>query len=445
MSATMCAMAKTAESRPATHAVIAGTDDSARYAARILMAGEPSRSLRVALNAFLEYYMRTLSLEIVSVDSSRELRRFVDLPWRLYNAADHPQWIPPLRIAVRDALDRKANPFYRTADRQLFLAMRDGTPVGRIAAIENRAHNEFHHDRVGFFGFFECEDDQEVASALFTSAETWLRARRLDTMRGPMNPSTNHECGMLVRGFEWHPMIMTTWNPPYYATLAEQAGFTKAKDLLAYFFPAEGPQAFQLPNRVRLIAERALRGKTLTFRELDLKNFGPEVERCWEIYNSAWESNWGFFPMSRDSFVHEAQVLKYIVNPRFTLMVEVNGEPAGFMIIVPDFHHAYKAVGNGRLLPTGLFKLLAAKPRLRTGRIMILGAKAEYRNRGIFGLLTSEMVRRAKTYGMVGAEASWILEDNDRLNRPLESLGAKEYRRWRIYDRPVPSTMASVL
>lgn len=384
-----------------------------------------------------------MSLAILSVDSSRELRRFIDLPWQIYNAADHPQWVPPLRIAVRDALDKKSNPFYRTADRQLFLATRNGTPVGRIAAIENRAHNEFHNDRVGFFGFFECREDQEAANALFAAAETWLRSRGLDTMRGPMNPSTNHECGMLVRGFRQHPMIMTTWNPRYYSTLAEQAGFTKAKDLLAYFFPAVGPQAFQLPDRVRLLAERALRGKTLTFRELDLKKFGPEVDRCWEIYNSAWESNWGFFPMSRDSFVHEAQVLKYIVNPHLTLMAEVNGEPAGFMIIVPDFHHAYKSIGNGRLLPTGLFKLLAAKPRIRTGRIMILGAKPEYRRRGIFPLFANELFERAKTYGVQAAEASWILEDNDKLNRPLESMGAKEYRRWRIYDRPVSPSAAT--
>jgi len=180
-----------------------------------------------------------VSLDIVSVDSSRDLRRFVDLPWQIYNAADHPQWVPPLRIAVRDALDRKANPFYQTAERQLFLAMRNGAPVGRIAAIENRAHNEFHRDRVGFFGFFECRNDQEAANALFDAAEAWLGSRQLDTMRGPMNPSTNHECGMLVGGFDQHPMIMTTWNPPYYSTLTEQAGFAKAKDLLAYLFNAD--------------------------------------------------------------------------------------------------------------------------------------------------------------------------------------------------------------
>ena len=378
-----------------------------------------------------------MSLEIIPVESSRELRRFIDLPWKIYNAADHPQWVPPLRIAVRDALDRKGNPFYREADRALFLALRNGTPVGRIAAIENRAHNAFHADRVGFFGFFECMNDQEAANALFAAAETWLRGRGLDTMRGPTNPSTNHECGLLVRGFRWHPMIMTTWNPRYYSTLVEGAGFSKAKDLLAYFFPMQGERAFEMPERYRIHAERALRGKTLVFRQLDIKRFDAEVERCWEIYNEAWERNWGFFPMSRESFFHEAKVLKYIVLPQFTFMAEINGEPAGFMIIVPDFHHAFKAVGNGRLFPTGLLKLLAAKSRLKTGRIMILGAKQEYRSRGIFALFAHEMFRRGKEFGAVGAEASWILEDNDKLNRPLEALGAKEYRRWRLYDRAI--------
>ncbi len=345
--------------------------------------------------------------------------------------------MPPLRIAVRDALDVKGNPFYRTAHRQLFLALRDGAPVGRIAAIHNRAHNEFHQDRVGFFGFFECQNDPEAASSLFSVAERWLRARGLQAMRGPMNPSTNHECGMLVRGFRWHPMIMTTWNPRYYPELVEGLGFTKAKDLLAYFFPMQGERAIALPEEYDRIAKRALRNTKVTFRDINLKEFDKEVERCWEIYNSAWEKNWGFFPMSHESFLHEAKVLKYIIVPQFAFMAEVNGDPAGFMIIVPDFHHAFKAIGNGRLLPTGLFKLLAAKPRLRSGRIMILGAKPEYRRRGIFALFASEMFRRGAAYNAVGAEASWILEDNDALNKPLESLGAKEYRRWRIYERPI--------
>jgi hypothetical protein len=376
-------------------------------------------------------------IEIIRVESSRDLRRFIDLPWKIYNSDDHPQWVPPLRIAVRDALDAKANPFYKEAERALFLAVRGGKPMGRIAAIENRAHNAFHQDRVGFFGFFECANDQEAADALFRSAETWLGARGLDTMRGPTNPSTNHECGMLIDGFEQHPMIMTTWNPRYYPALVEGAGFDKAKDLLAYFFPGQGEQAFEMPDRYRKYAERALSGRTLTFRNLDLGNFKNEVERCWKIYNEAWEQNWGFFPMSRESFLHEAQVLKYIVWPQFTFMAEIDGMPAGFMIIVPDFHHAFKAVGNGRLLPTGIFKLLAAKGRIKSGRIMILGAKAEYRRRGIFALFAHEMFRRGKEFNLVGAEASWILEDNEKLRGPLEAMGAREYRRWRLYDRVI--------
>lgn len=380
-----------------------------------------------------------MTVDIIPVETSRDLRRFVDLPWRLHDRTKYPQWVPPLRIAVRDALNTKSNPFYRTADRQLFLALRNGKPVGRIAAIENRAHNEFHGDRVGFFGFFDCEGVQATANALFAAAETWLRERGRDTMRGPMNPSTNHECGLLVDGFGEHPMIMTTWNPPYYAGLLDAAGFSKAKDLIAFHFDVTADPPARLPERYTALANRALRGKSLRFRDLNLKDFANEVDRCWEIYNSAWERNWGFFPMSRESFLHEAQVLKYIVNPRFAFIAEVDGQPAGCMIVVPDFHHAFKAVGNGRLFPSGLFKILSAKRRITSGRLMILGAKEEYRRHGIFALFAFELERRYHAYGWSTLEASWILEDNDKLNRPLRDIdNSREYRRWRIYDRQIP-------
>ncbi len=380
-----------------------------------------------------------MSVDIIPVETSRDLRRFIGLPWQIYDRTQYPQWVPPLRIAVADALNTKSNPFYRTADRQLFLALRNGKAVGRIAAIENRAHNAFYGDRVGFFGFFECENDQATAKALFAAAEKWLHSRGCDTMRGPMNPSTNHECGLLIGGFEAHPMIMTTWNPPYYAGLLEAAEFGKAKDLIAFYFDLAKEQPFVMPERYRAHAERALRGKSLRFRDLDLKDFAREVDRCWEIYNAAWEKNWGFFPMSHESFLHEAQVLKYIVNPRLAFMAEVDGDPAGVMIILPDFHHLFKAIGNGRLLPTGLFKLLAGKRRLRSGRVMILGAKEEYRRRGIFALFAYEAYRRYVQDGWTAGEASWILEDNDKLNKPLRDMGAQEYRRWRIYDRQIPT------
>lgn len=378
-----------------------------------------------------------MSIDIVPVSSSRELRRFIDLPWQIYNSKDHPEWVPPLRIAVRDALDTKNNPFYREAARELFLAVRNGKPVGRIAAIENRGHNNFHDDRVGFFGFFECTEDQEAANALFDAAGSWLRERRLDTMRGPMNPSTNHDCGMLVDGFHQHPMIMTSWNPRYYPTLVDNAGFAKAKDLIAYHVPLQGEQAFKLPDRYQLHADRAMQANRFTFRDLSKRDFHREVERCWDIYNQAWEKNWGFFPMSHDCFVHEAKVIKHIGWSNFAFMAEVDGDPAGFMIIMPDYHRTFKAIGTGRLLPTGIFRILAAKRRLKTGRIMMLGVKAKYRSLGVFALFANEMYRRGKALDCIGGEASWILEDNERLNRPLQAIGLKEYRRWRIYDRAV--------
>ena len=217
-----------------------------------------------------------MTLEIIAVATRRDLRRFVGFPYRLYDEARYPNWVPPLRMAVHDALDEVKNPFYRDATRALFLALRDGQVVGRIAAIENRAHNRFHGDRVGFWGFFECEDDQEVADGLFAAAERWLSARGLDTMRGPMNPSTNYECGLLVEGFENRPSFMTAWNPPYYDTLCVRAGLAKAKDLLAFWFDGE-TTGYALPEFVSRQADRALAGGRLTFRDMDPARFDAEV------------------------------------------------------------------------------------------------------------------------------------------------------------------------
>jgi hypothetical protein len=376
-----------------------------------------------------------VSLRIDTVQSRRELARFIDLPWQIYNATDHPQWVPPLRMAVAEALDRKRNPFYQRADRELFVATRNGRIVGRIAAIENRSHNAFHEDRVGFFGFFESANDPEAAAALFAAAERWLRDRNLDTIRGPMSPSTNHECGMLVQGFRWPPMLMTTWNPRYYPALVEQSGLAKTKDLVAYFVPLTGKHAFKLPDRFARHAQRARDESEVTFRDLDLGNFKREIDVCWDVYNSAWEKNWGFVPMSREEFVFTAKEMKMLLLPQFAFIAEVKGEPAGFMLNIPDYNHAFKAIGNGRLFPTGIFKLLAAKRRIKVGRMMALGVKPQFRSRSIFALFAHELYRRAIEYDAVGGEASWILEDNAAMIQPMEALGAKVYRRWRIYEK----------
>jgi hypothetical protein len=375
-----------------------------------------------------------MTVEIRTVESRRDLRRFVDFPWRLYNRREHPQWVPPLKMSVFDALDRRGNPFYLHAERKLFLAWRDGAPVGRIAAIENRAHNRFHDDRVGFWGFFECIDDQEVANALFAAAQTWLEARGLDVIRGPMNPSTNYECGLLVDGFEHRPTFMTAWNPSYYDALCVGAGFVKAKDLLGFWFPATEP-GYRLPEFVERQAERAIAGGRITFRDLDPRHFEREVAACWDIYNDAWERNWGFVPMSRPEFEHMAKDMKQLLWPQLAFMASVDGEPAGFMLAVPDYNEALIHNRNGGLFPLGLLRLLRGKRTIKTARVMALGVKRSFRSRSILALFTHEVMRRGLAMGKIGAEASWLLEDNQLIVKPMRAMGAREWHRWRVYDR----------
>jgi hypothetical protein len=375
-------------------------------------------------------------VQITPVRSRRDLTRFIDVPWHLFDRRRFPAWVPPLRISVKDVLSTK-NPFYRNADRELFIATDNGKLVGRIAALENRAHNRFHDDRVGFFGFFECIDDQPAADALFAAAEGWLKARGLTTMRGPMNPSTNHECGLLIEGFDVHPVFMTNWNPAYFLPLLDGAGFVKAKDLNAYWVQVSGPDKTPLPARFSALAERALAASNVSFRDVDLRHFDAEVDMLWDVYNAAWEKNWGFVPMTRDELVHMAKDLKPLIDPNIAFVAEVEGKPVGVMINLLDYARAQIEIPNGRLFPTGFLKLLGAKRKLKSGRMMVLGIKAAHRTRSILPLFIHELYRRAEAMNAVGGEASWILEDNLQMNRAMESMGARLYRKWRIYDRPI--------
>ena len=378
-----------------------------------------------------------MPVQITPVRTRRDVARFIDVPWHLFDRRRFPAWVPPLRISVKDVIDTK-NPFYRNADRELFLATdENGRLLGRIAAIENRAHNRFHEDRVGFFGFFECTDDHEVASALFGAAEDWLKKRSLTVMRGPMNPSTNHECGMLVEGFDVHPVFMTNWNPAYYLPIMDRAGFSAAKDLYAYWMQGTGPDRNILPPRFAALAERAVESRGVTFRDVDLRRFDQEVDMLWDVYNAAWERNWGFVPMSRDELVHMARDLKPLIDPKFAFVAEVRGEPVGVMINLLDFAEAQVRIPSGRLLPFGFLRLLAGKRTIRTVRMMVLGIKARHRTRSILPLFAHELYRRAAAANVFGGEASWILEDNIQMVRAMESMGARLYRKWRIYDRPI--------
>ena len=376
-----------------------------------------------------------MSVEVVAVRGRRAFSRFIGLPWRLIDRRKYPQWVPPLRASVVDNLDQKGNPFYREADRELFLAWDRGRVVGRIAAIENRRHNAFHEDRVGFFGFFESIDDPEVAGALLNAALSWLAARGLDCMRGPVSPSTNHECGLLVDGFESHTAFMTTWNPPYYERLLESAGLAKAKDLLGFWIPFDG--SFELPDRWHRLADRARRSREFSFRLVDRSNYQRDSDRAWDVYNGAWEKNWGFVPMSHAEFNHMSDMLRLLLLDEFVHFVEVGDQPVGLAISLPDYNLTLKRVPGGRLL-FALPMLLWDRSRIRHGRAMMLGVKDGYRARSIYPLMIDEAIRRAYAYGAVGTEASWILEDNTRMLVFLEEGGLKPHNRWRIYDRAIP-------
>jgi 8-amino-7-oxononanoate synthase len=367
----------------------------------------------------------------VSVDelAPAELKAFIDVAWRV-NRGD-PAWVPPLRRNVKALLDRRRHPFHRHAEVAYFIARRDRDVVGRVAAIVNRRHNEFHGDRTGFFGFFDATNDDDVAGSLFQAAEMWLRKRGLDRMVGPVNFSTNEECGVLVQGFDWSPAVMMPHNPRYYSELFERAGLSKAKDLLAYRLEnGDGPPARLTAglHRVGLDDRQGIR-----IRPLDLRRLSDEIQIIRRLYHAAWEKNWGFVPMTDDEFEHLARELRPVVDPGLCFIAENDRDEAvGFSIALPDVNQAIKTL-NGRLFPFGFVRYLRSRRKIDNLRILTLGVDPRYRRRGIDAALYLRTWRTGQAKGYRTAEASWILEDNWPMRRAVERLGGRCVRTYRIY------------
>jgi GNAT superfamily N-acetyltransferase len=332
---------------------------------------------------------------------------------------------------VRKMLDRRKNPFFKRAEAEYFLALRNGEVAGRIAAIHNRAHNEFHEDTVGFFGFFDSVDDQAVAEALFDATARWLQERGLTIMRGPVSFSTNDECGFVVDGFEFPPTVLNAHNPRYYPELVTQAGFATAKNLLLYQTP--GPT---MPERLQKAAKKVQDRLQVTLRGLDMKRFKEEVERIKPLYNGAWEKNWGFVPMTDEEIDHLAAQLKPIVVPDLVVFAERSGTPIGFAAAVPDMNVALKANPSGRLFP-GILKILWRSRNVRRIRILLLGVIKEYRGRGAAELMYHWIWERGRALGYEWGEAGWVLEDNVPMNKGLQFMGFEAYKTLRLYDRPL--------
>jgi len=368
-----------------------------------------------------------------SAGSPADLRMFIDFPYRHYR--HDPVWVPPLRRDVATLLSRSENPFFEHAEAAHFLAARaDGATVGRISAIRNEAHARAHPDEagVGFFGLFESVDDQAVADALFGAAAAWLRLRGLRVIRGPMNLSTNDECGLLVDGFTTPPVVMMPHNPPYYAGLVERAGFAKAMDLLAY----EGGRD-AVPSRLTRAAPVLAERHGISLRPVEMRRFWSEVEQVKALYNQAWEANWGFVPMTDAEMNHLARRLKPLVVPDLVVFAWIGDRPIGFAIALPDYNVALRTNRSGRLFPFGILRVLWNQRRITRIRVITLGVLPEYRRTGADALLYEWLWRHALALGYGWGESSWILETNAPMRNALERMGFTVYKTYRVYERPL--------
>ncbi len=362
------------------------------------------------------------------VTGKRDLDTFIGYPYKLYK--NDPYWVPPLRMSERERFDPKKHPFYQHAVVDLFLAERSGRVVGRVAAIDDDNHNATHHDNLAFFGFFEAEDG-EVAGELFKAVETWARNRGRSVLRGPANPSMNDGSGFQLDGFDTEPYVMMPSNPPAYSHYAEAAGYTKAKDLYAWLFNHYESDF----SRLHRLAERARKRYPLTLRTPDLKrNFEAELGTVKHFYNEVWENNWGFVKYTEAEFDHLAAELKLIVDPEIVIFLELGGKTAGLALTLPDANQVFKKM-NGRLFPFGFVHYLNRKRIINQARLPILGVIPEHRNKGLELVLIDEVIKRTREKGYMKGECSWILEDNDGINKGIAATGATVYKTYRLFQK----------
>lgn len=376
------------------------------------------------------YYSASMSsLAVFPVRSGREKRQFLELPWQLYQGDTN--WIPPLRKNIKELVGFASHPFHKHNQVQTFLAIRDGEPCGRIAAIINQAYIERYQDRRGFFGFFECVNDQQVANALFDSAKTWFAERDIHDMRGPANPSLNYECGLLVDGFDTPPFFMMTYNPPHYGTLIEGYGFRKVQDMYAFWGHVDMLQ--QLDKKLQFIAEEVIRRFHVRTRAMNKKRFRQEVRTFLDIYNNSLSGTWGFTPLSQGEMEHMSKSLRMLIVPQLTSVAEVDGRVVGVSFGLLDYNTRIKQI-DGRLFPFGFIRLLWNKRAIKRIRLISTNVIPEFQRWGVGLLLLYNLTRPILEWGIQEAEFSWVLESNALSAGSLRRGGAKLTKTYRMYD-----------
>lgn len=363
--------------------------------------------------------------------TAKDLREFIMLPFRLYK--DDPNWVAPLIGEQKKFFNPQKNPYYKHSEVLLYIAIRSGRTVGRISAQTNVEHNKEHHDNIGFFGFFECEDDQEVANALFDAALEWNRYRGKTAMRGPMNFSVNQECGLLIDGFDTPPMVMMRHDLPYYQKLYENHGLVKVMDLYAFL-----AERTEMPPRVARAAELIAKRTDVSIRSLskNKKQLRKDIETVFQIYTKAWEYNWGNVPMTEAEFEAIVDELLPIADPDMVFIAEIDGKPAGFSLGMPNYNEVLKMM-HGRVNPITLIKAYFAKKKITSARVITMGVIKEFQGRGIDTLFYYHQYKNGLPKHLYRGEFSWVLENNTMMIRVAEMLGAKIYKTYRLYDQEI--------
>jgi GNAT superfamily N-acetyltransferase len=372
-------------------------------------------------------------IDILKVESKKQLRQFIDFPHDLYSG--DPNYVPMLYMEQEALLNPKKSPFWQHSKAEYFLAKKDGKIVGRIAAIRNNNHIAFTGKQEGFFGFFDVVNDFEIAKKLLDTAAEWLRKEGLEKMLGPASFSTNEVVGLLVENFNEPPFVMNGYNAPYYVELVEKYGFTKLTDLLCYDFRDD-----RMPHEIVEFAEKLearLAERGITIRQVNMKKYQEEIERFLPVYNASWAENTGFVPMTDAEVRQIGKDLKAIVDPGLIYFAEKEGKIIGVALAIPNVNEVQIKLRRGRLFPFGVFKLLFGLKKIKSIRILALGTLKEYRRLGIDVCFYVRIIKYGLGKGINRAEASWILENNDMMNRALIQIKGEVYRKYRLYEKSI--------
>lgn len=374
-------------------------------------------------------------IKILEVNNNSSWKEFTMLPWEIYK--NDPVWVPPLLIELKKQLSKTKNPFFKEGTGNFWIAKYNEKTVGRIAAIINPQHNRHYKDKTGFFGYFESVENNIISRKLFNTASNWLHEHGKDRMCGPVNLTTSNECGLLVQGFGTPPVIQMTHNPPYYRELIDDYGFKKEIDLLAFQLTVENLlNNNKAVRKLKQLNDIIVKKENVRFRSINLKDFPNELERVRLLFNDYMSENWGFVPIKREEFKFIGATLRQILVKDLTIFAEVDGQPVGFLIALPDFNEVLKKI-NGKLIPFGIFKYLYFKNKISGLRVILMGINKPFRKKGLEAVFYYHTLQEAVKRKYKKSELSWISEKNIPMVQAMINMNAELYKRYRIYEKPI--------